>query len=87
MTCKMTVMPDSTKTKPMSATARRFPEKTPTAPANPPRAREPVSPMNTDALLVLNNKKARSAPTRANPTKASDKYSPCKIMRREKQKK
>ncbi len=63
MTCMMTDIPEITNIIPSSGIYSEFPEKTETHEMKPPRASEPVSPINTAALLVLNMRNAATAPT------------------------
>ena len=66
MTCTMTDIPEITNITPIIGIYRELPEKTDIQDIKPPNANEPVSPINTAALLELNTKKAATAP---NPAK------------------
>ena len=54
ITCTITDMTDKTKQTPITGINNAFPEKEEIAAINPPKASEPVSPMNTDAGDTLN---------------------------------
>ena len=60
----MTDMLERTNTKPTTGTESAFPEKRATLAANPPSAREPVSPIKTLARETLKRRYAPSAPVR-----------------------
>ena len=83
----MTDMTESTKVIPITAKYKPFPVNATMLAAKPPNAKEPVSPMKTDAGETLKKRYAKSAPTRQKETVDIFLFPPCKRINKPMQRK
>ena len=81
MTCVITDITESTNITPTIAIYKALPVNTAIQEAKPPRASEPVSPMNTEAGGTLKTRYAQSAPTSAKARVACEAFSPSNRIR------